>query len=48
VNERLPKPERPGPAYAGQFRDPAFASAYPNRPPYPPETFSVLISLLAA
>src|SRR5262249_9031306 len=35
-----------GPEYAAQFRDPGVVAAYPNRPPYPPELFDVLVGLI--
>lgn len=42
----LPKPKGLGPAYAAQFGDPSVADAYPTRPPYPPELFTILLGLL--
>lgn len=42
----LPKPKGLGPAYAAQFGDPSVVDAYPTRPPYPPELFTILLGLL--
>lgn len=36
-----------GPDYGAQWRDVAMADAYVHRPPYPPETFEILVGLLA-
>lgn len=43
----LPKPAHLGPEYAAQFADASVAAAYPNRPPYPDETFEILVGLVA-
>jgi SAM-dependent methyltransferase len=40
------KPRHLAPEYAAQFGDEDIAAAYRYRPPYPPETFSILESLL--
>jgi trans-aconitate methyltransferase len=42
----LAKPKGLGPEYAAQFRDQSVAAAYPNRPPYPPEVFDILLGLV--
>ena len=41
-----PKPKHLAPEYGAQFQDPAIVAAYHHRPPYPPETFPILVSLL--
>jgi SAM-dependent methyltransferase len=41
-----PKPKHLGLEYASQFRDPRVVEAYRFRPPYPPETFPLLLGLL--
>jgi trans-aconitate methyltransferase len=43
-----PKPDHLGPEYAAQFADRSVALAYYTRPPYPPELFAQLLSLLPA
>src|SRR6185436_20285760 len=43
----LPKPAGFGQQYASAFQESSVAAAYQHRPPYPPETFSVLASLIA-
>ena len=43
-----PKPDHLGPEYAAQFADQSVARAYHTRPPYPPELFARLSSLLPA
>ncbi|HET7034908.1 MAG TPA: class I SAM-dependent methyltransferase [Thermomicrobiaceae bacterium] len=43
-----PKPRGLGPEYAAQFQDPAVVAAYHHRPPYPAETFDILVQLLPA
>jgi len=40
------KPRHLAPEYGSQFRDEEVAAAYAHRPPYPPETFTILESLL--
>ena len=40
------KPRHLAPEYAAQFGDEAVAAAYRHRPPYPPETFVIVESLL--
>src|SRR5262249_40499639 len=42
----LPKPAHLGPEYGAQFGDPSVVAAYPCRPPYPPETFDLLLGLI--
>jgi ubiquinone/menaquinone biosynthesis C-methylase UbiE len=41
-----PKPRHLDPRYGGQFEDESVARAYHTRPPYPPELFTVLSTLL--
>ncbi len=41
-----PKPAHLGPEYGAQFADPSVVAAYHLRPPYPPETFDVLLGLV--
>jgi len=41
-----PKPRFLGPDYASQFEDTAVAAVYRSRPPYPPETFDLILDLL--
>ena len=41
-----PRPEHLGRAYAERFRDQSVVDAYHFRPPYPEETFDILLSLL--
>jgi trans-aconitate methyltransferase len=43
-----PKPDHLGPEYAAQFSDQSVARAYHRRPPYPPELFAQLLSLVPA
>lgn len=38
----LPKPSHLGEVYAAQFEDDSVARAYPTRPPYPDEVFSLI------
>jgi SAM-dependent methyltransferase len=45
---RRAKPRHLDADYAAQFSDEAVAAAYRHRPPYPPETFAVLDSLLGS
>lgn len=40
------KPSYLGPEYAAQFKDRSVADAYRHRPPYPTETFGMLLELL--
>jgi SAM-dependent methyltransferase len=42
------KPRHLDAEYAAQFGDEEVAAAYRNRPPYPPETFVILESLLGS
>jgi SAM-dependent methyltransferase len=42
-----PRPEHLGRAYAERFRDQSVVDAYHFRPPYPEETFDILVSLLS-
>jgi SAM-dependent methyltransferase len=42
-----PKPAHLGPQYGAQFGDASVAAAYHHRPPYPEETFDILLGLLA-
>jgi hypothetical protein len=42
----LPKPAHLGPVYGAQFQDRSVADAYAARPPYPPEFFDIVESLL--
>src|SRR5690348_10816627 len=42
-----PKPKHWQPEYGAWFQDAGIVAAYPNRPPYPPETFTILTGLLA-
>jgi SAM-dependent methyltransferase len=42
----LPKPKGLGPMYGAQFGDQSVADAYPTRPPYPPELFTILLGLI--
>lgn len=44
--DRSDKPAHLAPEYAAQFRDGAVVAAYAARPPYPPELFAALKSLL--
>ena len=44
----LPKPAGFGQQYASAFQECGVAAAYQHRPPYPPETFSALASLIAS
>src|SRR5262245_19780681 len=51
--ERIPddigvKPRHLAPEYAAQFGDEEVAAAYRHRPPYPPETFIIVESLLGS
>lgn len=41
-----PKPHYLGPEYAAQFKDRSVAEAYRHRPPYPAETFDILLALM--
>jgi SAM-dependent methyltransferase len=41
-----PKPIHLAPEYGAQFQDESVAAAYPNRPPYPAEVFTVLHGLI--
>lgn len=41
-----PKPPHLGAEYGAQFQDQTIADAYVHRPPYPDETFDILIGLL--
>ncbi len=41
-----PKPKHLGPEYGAQFRDQSVVAAYPHKPPYPAEVFTVLASLV--
>jgi SAM-dependent methyltransferase len=43
----LPKPKHLAPEYGAQFQDESVAAAYPDRPPYPAEVFTVLRGLIA-
>ncbi len=43
-----PKPKHWQPEYGAWFQDAGIVAAYPNRPPYPPETCTILTGLLAA
>src|SRR5688500_3903211 len=43
-----PKPKQFATQYASIFGDASVVSAYPYRPPYPAETFELLLSLLDA
>ena len=43
----LPKPKHLGPEYGAQFKDDSIVCAYYHRPPYPPEVFETLSSLIA-
>ena len=43
----LPKPVHLGPEYGAQFQDSSMVSAYRYRPPYPAETFALLIGLIS-
>jgi SAM-dependent methyltransferase len=43
----IPKPAHLGPQYGSQFDDDAVAHAYDTRPPYPPESFDILETLMA-
>jgi SAM-dependent methyltransferase len=40
------KPAHLGPEYAAQFSDASVVTAYEHRPPYPPEVFEILLSLM--
>ncbi len=40
------KPRGLGPEYGAQFQDQSIASAYPTRPPYPPQVFDILLGLI--
>ncbi len=40
------KPRQFAPEYGAQFQDQSVAAAYPNRPPYPAEVFTVLRGLI--
>jgi SAM-dependent methyltransferase len=42
----LPKPKGLGPAYGAQFGDRSVADAYPTRPPYPHQLFTILLGLI--
>ena len=42
----LPKPAHLGPRYGAQFADLGVVAAYPHRPPYPAETFEILVGLV--
>ncbi len=42
----LPKPKHLEAQYGAQFQDYSIVEAYPNRPPYPPETFEILTGLI--
>ncbi len=42
----LPKPDHLAPEYGEQFQDRSMVEAYQYRPPYPDETFEILISLI--
>ena len=42
-----PKPKHWQPEYGAWFQDAGIVAAYPNRPPYPLETFTILTGLLA-
>jgi len=42
-----PKPKHWQPEYGAWFQDAGIVAAYPNRPPYPPETFTILAGLMA-
>jgi SAM-dependent methyltransferase len=42
----LPKPRGLDPAYGAQFADHSVVDAYPARPPYPPELFTILLGLI--
>lgn len=42
-----PKPKHWQPEYGAWFQDAGIVAAYPNRPLYPPETFTILTGLLA-
>jgi SAM-dependent methyltransferase len=42
----LPKPKHLEPEYGTQFSDPSVASAYPFRPPYPDEVYTILAGLM--
>lgn len=47
LGDMIAKPRGLGPAYGAQFGDESVAAAYELRPPYPDETFDVLVGLLA-
>ena len=42
----LPKPKHLEAQYGAQFQDLSIVEAYPNRPPYPLETFEILTALI--
>jgi SAM-dependent methyltransferase len=42
------KPKQWSAEYASVFQDPQVAAAYQHRPPYPPETFAILLGLIPA
>jgi SAM-dependent methyltransferase len=42
----IPKPKHLGGEYTAQFKDHSVVQAYRYRPPYPPETFEILCTLL--
>ena len=41
-----PKPKHLAPQYGAQFKDKSIVEAYRRRPPYPDETFDILINLI--
>jgi len=41
-----PKPKHLGPEYAAAFKDKSLVEVYHLRPPYPPEVFDILVSLI--
>ncbi|MEM1450916.1 MAG: class I SAM-dependent methyltransferase [Planctomycetota bacterium] len=43
-----PKPKHLGPEYGAQFADPSVVEAYRLRPPYPDDTFMLLLGLLGS
>jgi hypothetical protein len=48
MTEQRAKPRHLAPEYAAQFGDEEVAAAYRYRPPYSPESFAILDSLLGS